>query len=93
MTAHELLETGTDTVLVAKRQLVLGYEFAMKQIGLEQSARVFDRRLGLDHPLLEPRLCRAFTTADLCASRFERRQQAAGPENHEVSDALGMFES
>src|SRR5215831_18615533 len=92
MPAHELFEAAPDAVLVTQRQLLLGDQLMMEEVGFEQRSGILDRRLLLDHALLEPGLRGALAPANLGAARFERRQQAASAEHDHVRHALRMLE-
>src|SRR5262247_593405 len=92
MTVYELLEAAPDAVLVTQRQLLLRDQLVMKEIGFKQRAGVVERRLLLDHALLEPCLRRALASADLGAASFEWRQQAAGAEHHHMRHPLRLLE-
>src|SRR5262245_11718556 len=92
MPAHELLEAAPDAVLVTQRKLLLGDQRVVEEIGFEQRAGILDRRLLLDHALLEPRLRRALAPTDLGATRIEGRQQAAGAEHDHMRHPLRTLE-
>src|SRR5690242_1829619 len=92
MPTNELLEARTDAVLVAERKLFLGDQLVMEEIGFEQCTRVRERRLLLDHALLEARLRGALTPADFGSAGFERRQQAASAEHDHMRYAIGILE-
>src|SRR5215510_735042 len=92
MAAHELIEATPDAVLVPQRQLLLRDQLVVEEIGFEQRAGVVERRLLLDHALLDPGLRCALASAHLGAAGFERWQQAAGAEHDHVRYPLRMLE-
>src|SRR5215510_9083693 len=92
MPAHELLEATPDAVLVTQRKLFFSDQLVMEEIGFEQRARLLDRRLLLDHALLEPGLRRALAPADFGAASFEWRQEAAGAEHDHVRHPLRILQ-
>src|SRR5262249_10833373 len=92
MPAHELVEAAPDTVLVAQRELRIGDQLVMEEIGFEQRPGIGKRRLLPDHALLEPRLRGALASPYLGAARLARRQQAAGAEHDHMRHPLRILE-
>ena len=56
MAADEFGKAAANAVLVAKQQFLVRDEFVMEEIGGDQRAGVFQRRLLLDHAVFKPGL-------------------------------------